>query len=162
MDPGFPATRLGRTRLTELAYSRSLTYSVGMDFKELLEKPVHAAGREFVPFVITLSSLLWGLLLAGPISAFDGSVGYSFMADIAPEYAWGWVFLTVSGACLHGIITSKNLLVKYTARALFFMWVFVDIMYTSALPDSAWWPLLFAYALIFGWTSIHYDDSFDI
>ena len=46
-----------------------------------------------VSYLLALTALAWGLVLLNPVDTFSTSPAFSMMAQIAPEYIWGLLFL---------------------------------------------------------------------
>ncbi len=99
-------------------------------FKALYEKMKYHG--KFFELYMAARTLAWGIVLVSPSNAFNSSIAYRTMRDVAPESVWG-IFALVIGT----LLIVSNLFDSFTFRrvALFLIiiqWSIITIGFLIA------------------------------
>jgi hypothetical protein len=108
--------------------------------------------KRIIEGIIALSALSWGVWLLLPFDTFGSSATFRVLPMIAPEWAWGAVFVTVSLLLLFGILRCSRAIRRHALLFLSLLWLatwsalVISNWRSTAATNYIWWAILSAYS----------------
>jgi len=101
--------------------------------------------------LLGVGGMLWGVWLLNPHWNTFSAAGFHALAEVAPEWAWGGLFLSVGWIQITGIACDWRTLRLAAAFAGAFVWIAVALGFLTSNVASLGGPTYTLLAMLSGW-----------
>lgn len=125
--------------------------------RKFIDQPMTIAfEKNFPEVILAITTIMYSIMLILPPDSFLYAQGHTLMANYAPTWAWGVIFLTLGLTNMFGILRRHGDMVRHTARALSFAWFATAFLFLISSPAGPGWIFILCLAFLYGGTGTEY------